>query len=272
MSLSSCWVSWVFLLQKRVNPSHSWHELDTCDWTIKRLARLEDKPSLFKHRFCKDIAISPSRKLVQLRNFGRDQEITCLSFSPDGTYIGMCICLVIFIIMWYLANRSTVQDIESWNISLMRIINEGKASAHKPHCNWSWFSSYILSMVATYCTRHVILLKLGSVLKTKICFAGAGFSSGRVMILDGLILTDCGENETKSDFFHCHDSITRVVFSYDCRYMACSVSFLILQISRGVLPLLPRIHCYCTACSTLSLAETRDHFTASYIQSFAVLS
>ena len=55
-------------------------------------------------------------------------------------------------------------------------------------------------------------------------FTAIGFSSGRVMVVDGLVLSDCGENDTKSDFYHCHDSITKIAFSDDCQFMACSVS------------------------------------------------
>jgi len=53
-------------------------------------------------------------------------------------------------------------------------------------------------------------------------FLAIGFSSGRVMVVDGLVLSDCGENDTKSDFYHCHDSITKIAFSDDCQFMACS--------------------------------------------------
>ena len=54
--------------------------------------------------------------------------------------------------------------------------------------------------------------------------SAVGFSSGRVTVVDGLILADVGLDETKSDFYHCHDSIEKVAFSYDCRYLASSVS------------------------------------------------
>eukprot|EP00795_Rhopilema_esculentum_P015460 gene15460-6711_t len=53
-------------------------------------------------------------------------------------------------------------------------------------------------------------------------FIAVGFSSGRVTVVDGLILADVGLDETKSDFYHCHDSIENVAFSYDCRYLATS--------------------------------------------------
>ena len=51
-----------------------------------------------------------------------------------------------------------------------------------------------------------------------------GFSSGRVTIIDGLTLIDNGDDVTKSDFYHCHDSILKLTFSYDSRFLASSVS------------------------------------------------
>eukprot|EP00794_Sanderia_malayensis_P014238 gene14238-15723_t len=76
--------------------------------------------------------------LMKSRNFGKDQEITCLTFSPQGDFIA------------------------------------------------------------------------------------TGFSSGRITVIDGLTLQNEGEEDTKCDFYHCLDSISKVAFSYDCRYLASS--------------------------------------------------
>lgn len=78
------------------------------------------------------------KKLLQSRNFGKDQEVTCLAFSPEGNYIAV------------------------------------------------------------------------------------GFSSGRVSVVDGLTLHEEGLEDTTSDFYYSHDSISRVAFSYDCKYLASS--------------------------------------------------